>query len=390
MSGHASEAHSSRVELDEEQDVETAEQDSVDREEVGGQDGMGLAREESAPARSPTGARGAEILRGEHSSDRRRRDADPETLQLSLNAQVAPARVLSGETNDQGPCVGRDGWATSTASRIGPASGYEPSVPPQQCLGRHHEGGPAPARQEPGGGAEEYPVGVAQPGTGDLALKDRQLVAEHYQLEILGSVGAESKKDEREHALRQDVDDGQNQDGLPVTVKFETLSEQHPIVYGHPPGRRSDSGTPQGAKRTARSIGASCSVDRVPIVNGRVNVESDLQHWAMPSRGEVWWAFGAQPSPVVILSSRDDTDLRAIHVVPSAETDISGVAIELPVGREEGLPSGVVRVALARQDRINCAWLVSLKETDLKEKAGALSEEKLSKLAEILRLGGLE
>ena len=110
----------------------------------------------------------------------------------------------------------------------------------------------------------------------------------------------------------------------------------------------------------------------------------------MPSRGEVWWAFGAEPSPVVIVSSRDATDLRAIQVVPAAETDISGIAIELPVGREEGLPSGVVRVALARRDRINCAWLVSLKETDLTEKAGALSEEKLSKLAEMLRLGGLE
>ena len=82
--------------------------------------------------------------------------------------------------------------------------------------------------------------------------------------------------------------------------------------------------------------------------------------------------------------------LRAIHVVPAAETDISGVAIELPVGREEGLPAGVVRVALARQDRINCTWLVSLQETDLNERAGALSEENLSKLAEMLRLGGLE
>lgn len=110
----------------------------------------------------------------------------------------------------------------------------------------------------------------------------------------------------------------------------------------------------------------------------------------MPSRGEVWWAFGAEPFPVVILSSPDKTDLRAIYVVPAAKTDISGVAIELPIGREEGLHPGVVRVALARQDRINCAWVVSLKETDLDERAGALSEEKLAKLAEMLRLGGLE
>ena len=109
----------------------------------------------------------------------------------------------------------------------------------------------------------------------------------------------------------------------------------------------------------------------------------------MPSRGEVWRAFGAESSAVVILSARDE-DLRAIYVVPAAETDIAGVAVELQVGREEGLSSGVVRVGLARPDRINCSWLVSLKMTDLNEQTGALSEEKLSKLAEMLRLGGLE
>lgn len=109
----------------------------------------------------------------------------------------------------------------------------------------------------------------------------------------------------------------------------------------------------------------------------------------MPSRGEVWRAFGAEASAVVLLSARDE-DLLAIYVVPAAETDILGVAIELAVGREEGLSSGVVRVALARSDQINCSWLVSLKRADLNGQTGALSEEKLHKLAEMLRLGGLE
>ena len=110
----------------------------------------------------------------------------------------------------------------------------------------------------------------------------------------------------------------------------------------------------------------------------------------MSGRGEVWRAFGAESSAIVILSTRDEPDLRAIYVVPAAETDIAGVAIELAVGREEGLDPGVVRVALARPDRINCSWLVSLNEADLKEHVGALSERKLSKLGEMLRLGGLE
>ena len=62
----------------------------------------------------------------------------------------------------------------------------------------------------------------------------------------------------------------------------------------------------------------------------------------------------------------------------------------LAVGGEEGLSPGVVRVALSRPDRINCSWLVSLNQTDLDEQTGVLSEEKLSKLGEMLRLGGLE
>ena len=110
----------------------------------------------------------------------------------------------------------------------------------------------------------------------------------------------------------------------------------------------------------------------------------------MPSRGDVWQVGGAELSAVVILSTGNETNLRGIYVVPAAETDITGVAIELAVGREEGLDSGVVRVALARPDRINCSWLVSVNKTDLNEQTGALSEEKLSKLGEMLRLGGLE
>jgi mRNA interferase MazF len=116
----------------------------------------------------------------------------------------------------------------------------------------------------------------------------------------------------------------------------------------------------------------------------------NLQCRNMPSHGEVWLAFGAERCPVVILPSREETELRAIYVVPAAETDISGVAIELPVGRNEGISSGVVRVALARQDHINCSWQVSLQESDLNTQVGLLPEEKLSRLTEMLRLGGLE
>ena len=93
---------------------------------------------------------------------------------------------------------------------------------------------------------------------------------------------------------------------------------------------------------------------------------------------------------VILSSGGEGDDLLAIYVVPPADQDITGVALELPIGVEEGLPSGVVRVGLPGPGRIPCSWLVSLKEDDLIEQAGALSEEKVAQLGEMLHLGGLE
>jgi hypothetical protein len=47
-------------------------------------------------------------------------------------------------------------------------------------------------------------------------------------------------------------------------------------------------------------------------------------------------------------------------------------------------------MGMSRPDRINCSWIVSLNDTDLNEQTGVLFEEELSKLGEMLRLGGLE
>lgn len=110
----------------------------------------------------------------------------------------------------------------------------------------------------------------------------------------------------------------------------------------------------------------------------------------MPSRGEVWWAFDEDRIPVVVLSSPGEPDLRVIQVVAPAATDISGVARELPVGVEEGIPPGVLRIAVARPGHINCAWVLTANESDLTARAGALSEAKLSQLAEMLTFGGLD
>jgi mRNA interferase MazF len=78
-------------------------------------------------------------------------------------------------------------------------------------------------------------------------------------------------------------------------------------------------------------------------------------------------------------------------VVPAADVNIEGVAVEVLVGPDAGLPSeGVLRVALPGPGRVLCNWLVDLAPTDLIERVGALSSAKMLDLEAALRLGELE
>ena len=109
------------------------------------------------------------------------------------------------------------------------------------------------------------------------------------------------------------------------------------------------------------------------------------------TRGEVWWAYVDERCPVVFLSQDGSGKVRAMMIVAPANTNLDGHAIEVSVGAREGLPlDGVLRVALLRAGRINCSWLVTLPQAGLLERAGVLSPEKLLKLDDALRLGGLE
>jgi mRNA interferase MazF len=137
-------------------------------------------------------------------------------------------------------------------------------------------------------------------------------------------------------------------------------------------------------------------------------------------RGEVWWALVGERCPVVLLSGAEESDLRAMHIVAaataeekrgfvvlsaeeaadsralqrvldSADAGIGGVGVEIEVGFREGLShDGVVRVALPRDGRIFCTWLVTLPRESLVEQAGELSPAKLHQLANALRLARIE
>jgi hypothetical protein len=95
------EVYSAGVELDEEQDVEAAEQHGVDGEEVRGEYRGGLGPDELAPRRTLPDWAGVESGSMEDPANCGRRDGDAEASEFTVDALVAPSWVLAGETHDQ-------------------------------------------------------------------------------------------------------------------------------------------------------------------------------------------------------------------------------------------------------------------------------------------------
>ncbi|MCX2953229.1 type II toxin-antitoxin system PemK/MazF family toxin [Lentzea sp. NEAU-D7] len=103
-------------------------------------------------------------------------------------------------------------------------------------------------------------------------------------------------------------------------------------------------------------------------------------------RGEVWWAEFDERRPVVLLSEEDPSGFRVMQVVAPADTDISGLGIEVAVGVQEGLPfDGVLRFGFPRPGSTPCTWLTTLRREDLVERAGAVSATKLDEIDDALR-----
>ena len=103
-------------------------------------------------------------------------------------------------------------------------------------------------------------------------------------------------------------------------------------------------------------------------------------------RGEIWWAEFDERRPVVLLSGEDPSGFLAMTVVAPADTDITGLGIEVAVGVEEGLPfDGVLRFVFPRPEFIPCTWLTTVSRDDLTEQAGAVPAAKLSEIDDALR-----
>lgn len=100
----------------------------------------------------------------------------------------------------------------------------------QQGLGRDEEVGPTPPRQQPGRRGQKDPIGIGEFETGDLPTEDRQLVAQHDDLEVLGAPRAEPQRHQLEQAPGQDVLRPRLERLCSASPAWRTLSPPPPVV----------------------------------------------------------------------------------------------------------------------------------------------------------------
>jgi hypothetical protein len=99
---------------------------------------------------------------------------------------VTPARVLSGQPQDQRNHVVGERRAPAARLRLRPLAGHQPAVAPQDRVRSDKEARPAPAGKRAAQHRQQCTVGGAELGSLHLAAQHVELVAEHGDLDVLG------------------------------------------------------------------------------------------------------------------------------------------------------------------------------------------------------------
>ena len=96
-------------------------------------------------------------------------------------------------------------------------------------------------------------------------------------------------------------------------------------------------------------------------------------------RGEVWWAELPPPvgrRPVVLLSRDTAYAVRTSITVAPVTRTIRDIPVEVPLGREDGLPARCV---------VNLDDLTTIPTSSLRERVSALSDARLGEIDHAIR-----
>src|SRR5450755_5019029 len=173
--------------LDHGQDIGLGPIEQVRREEVARQDRLGLGTQEQRPGRAGPPRRGIDASLVQDLPYRRRRDSYPQPGQFPVNPAVAPAGVLTGQPEDQGPDVPAGSWPAGLAADGpgGPAAADDVAMPAQDGVRADQQPQPVPAgfRYHGEQGRDQGPVRPVQPRAALLpSLQYGELVAQDQDL----------------------------------------------------------------------------------------------------------------------------------------------------------------------------------------------------------------
>src|SRR6266576_1906988 len=152
-------------------------------------DHMPRPRAEELPPRLAAPRGGIEPGAVEDLPDRRRGDRMAETDELAVDTPVTPGRILRRDPHDQCPEPRADRRAVPTSLRIRPVPGDKTAMPAQQGRRRNEERGRPPLPVEhPTEPREHHAIAVVETRPWVLAAKHRELVAQHEDLDIFGTL----------------------------------------------------------------------------------------------------------------------------------------------------------------------------------------------------------
>lgn len=138
--------------------------------------------------------------------DRAGRGSVPETQEFTLNALVTPAWVLRGHPHDGAGEFIRNGRSSGAAVRIRPV-GHEAPVPAKQCFWANTECRPSFTWQETAQRCKPDPIAVLEVRSRLSTAKDRELVSQHQDLDLLRSAAPEHENGERQHPTDDEIEE---------------------------------------------------------------------------------------------------------------------------------------------------------------------------------------
>jgi hypothetical protein len=163
-----------------------------------------LGAQELRPAGADPPRRRPEARAAQHGRDRGGRDANLELQQLTLNTNVAPARVLPRQPPDQAARLGRKRRTSGPATATSPTSLKQCPVPAAKRLRTDRKAGPSLGREQAANRSEQGSVNGRVPRPLPAAPEDRQLVAQDDDLKLpLTTAAGEHAHEEAKESVQQ-------------------------------------------------------------------------------------------------------------------------------------------------------------------------------------------